>query len=94
MRTFFSVMGTSLVGGSGGRVAGHALDAHHVLLHQTLGGAHTLPAHRGALVQRIVAVAQLLDDVLQAAALQLGHAVGVGTQHQRAEHRKTRRVRE
>ena len=30
--------------------------------------------------------------MLQAAALQLGHAVGVGTQHQRAEHCKTRRA--
>ena len=31
---------------------------------------YTLPAHRGALVQRVVTVAQLLDDVFQTAAPQ------------------------
>nr|DAV89133.1 MAG TPA: hypothetical protein [Caudoviricetes sp.] len=75
-----------------GRVAGHALDADHILLHQTLGGAHPLPAHGSALVQRVVAIAKLLDDVLQTAAFQLGDTIGVGTQHQRAEHGQTGRA--
>nr|DAR39467.1 MAG TPA: hypothetical protein [Caudoviricetes sp.] len=81
-----------LVRGCAGRVARHTFNADHVLLHQTLGGAHSLPAHGRTLVQRVITVAQLLDDVLQTAAFQLGHAVGVGAQHQRAEHGQTRRA--
>ena len=87
----FSFPAGSVCRRSGG-IAGHALDAHHVLLHQTLGSAHPLPAHRGALVQRIVAVAQLLDDVLQAAAFQLGDAVGVGAQHEGTKDGQTLRT--
>nr|DAO28714.1 MAG TPA: hypothetical protein [Caudoviricetes sp.] len=69
-----------------------ALNAHHVLLAQALCGLYGLPAHGRALVQRVVAVAQLLYDVLQAAALQLSGGVGVCAQHQRAEHRKALRA--
>ena len=42
---------------------------------------------RSAALQGVVAIAQLLDDVLQAPALQLGDAVGMGAQHQGAKHR-------
>nr|DAF90369.1 MAG TPA: hypothetical protein [Podoviridae sp. ctngc57] len=74
--------------GGSAPLLGHALDTHHVLLQQDLGGADALPAHGGALIQRIggAAAAAWLHNGLQAAAGDLGHAVGVLAQHQRGEH--------
>nr|DAE87973.1 MAG TPA: hypothetical protein [Caudoviricetes sp.] len=69
-----------------------ALNAHHVLLAQPFCGLHGLPAHGSTLVQRVIAVAQLLHNVLHAAAFQFGGGIGVCAQHQRAEHCKAGRA--
>nr|DAI02735.1 MAG TPA: hypothetical protein [Caudoviricetes sp.] len=63
-------------------------DAHHVLLHQTLRHLGQLPACGGTLVQRVSRTGgtQLLDDVLQAAALQLRHAVSICAEDQGRVH--------
>jgi hypothetical protein len=54
-----------------------------------MSSTHSDPVHGSALVQRVVTVAQRLGDVFQTAAFQVGHAVGVGDQHERAEHIQT-----
>ena len=62
------------------------LHADQIAGQQDLGGLERLPAHGGALVQGIAgaAGAEGLDDMLQAAALDIGHAVGVLADEQRA----------
>ena len=83
---------TSLVCGCRAGEGGAGLDAHHVLLNQTLGNLRGLPAAGTALVQRIVSVTQLFNDMLQTAACHFRGGIGMGSQHQSAVYGKAGRA--
>lgn len=76
-----------LVGGSRSREGRAGFDANHVLFHQALGYLSRFPSAGTTLVQRIFAISQLLDDMLETATGDFRLSVGMGAQHEGAVHR-------
>nr|DAR49811.1 MAG TPA: hypothetical protein [Caudoviricetes sp.] len=83
VRYFLSFAHTVLLSG-----AGSGLNTYHVLLHQNFRRLGGFPANGSPLIQRIAGTgaAQLLDDVLQTAAGDIGNTVGVIRKNQSGVH--------